>query len=286
MSGADCNSSVASSHDEVLKREVLEEEKHESNDGLEIPLSNANQNEHDNVDSTVSESPSHINSFKREYEESFAEFERLKNENLRLQAKIEKKRRKNDEAKEKIKSLELQLERKDTEIMAVLNFQKKLESRMTAFVEKEKLLSLKEKELNERNMAGKLEIAGQDVAMDHAVQLIQQREDEIKSLKSKLQDATSEKEKLEKNLNDLLAAKERFGKMSRNDSLENVSNRTSTPEPKKKPSFRTAIVSESAPHPSTEMKAARYVETNGGNVIVAAAALVIVYFVISLFLKV
>ena len=86
-----------------------------------------------------------LGSLREAYHCTSVENEQLKNESLALAAKLEKQGKKHRESQEKAKLLEQQLQRKDTEIKAVLNFQKKLESRMTAFVEKEKELALKEK---------------------------------------------------------------------------------------------------------------------------------------------
>mmetsp|Transcript_6149 Transcript_6149/g.10057 ORF Transcript_6149/g.10057 Transcript_6149/m.10057 type:complete len:551 (+) Transcript_6149:105-1757(+) len=71
----------------------------------------------------------------------------LKNDNEMLTAKLNKLYVKYKDSQKAAQELGQQLTRKDTEIKAVLNFQKKLESRMSAFVEKERQLISRESAL-------------------------------------------------------------------------------------------------------------------------------------------
>jgi hypothetical protein len=74
----------------------------------------------------------------------------LQEDNTGLVLKMDKKLKILKDAVSRAAQMEEQLKRKDTEIKAVLNFQKKIESRMVAFVEKEKELAQKEKKFQAR----------------------------------------------------------------------------------------------------------------------------------------
>lgn len=146
-----------------------------------------------------------MDALRESLEESCAENKQLREDSITLMSKLERKKKKCVALQEKSEALEASLRRKDLEIKAVLNFQKKLESRMSAFVEKEKELALKEKSYHDRELLipESTRSVNDEEKMDareHAHSVDQQKQQhaiEIIALRTEMEALTAEKERLE-----------------------------------------------------------------------------------------
>lgn len=203
--------------------------------------------ENDEISMSASELRSELRSLREEYQKSCDEIKSLKEVNGEVMRNLDKEHKKFIETQEKLMVLDHQLKRKDTEIKAVLNFQKKLESRMSAFVEKEKQLAIKEKELEDRGLKS-MPHASESIEekyphgfdFDGVIHKLQQREGEIVILKTKVEKLACDKAKAEADRDELL----NLHKIEKSDSDDNSRPKNYLLNEKKKPSFRTTILCE------------------------------------------
>lgn len=180
----------------------------EEGNSLTYPPSPHPQNQ--SLPSLVTELQQELDLLREAYNFAVVENEQLKNERLAMTTKLKNHEKKHKELQRNAKHFEDQLQRKDTEIKAVLNFQKKLESRMTAFVAKEKALALKEKAFLAHNISnsdgegrddgnGHLDL-GLNVDLDHSQY---QRDVEVLTLQTEVEALHITKKKLEADIKKL-----------------------------------------------------------------------------------